>query len=108
MSDTFAEDEEDFDPEAAERSIREFIDSAESLPGRPVGELADLVEAVMADAWERIQAIMSGEPHNKVLAAQLLLSQRGREQAPGHPEQWRVFAASTVLSGMIAVPPASG
>jgi hypothetical protein len=106
MSDTSAEDEE-FDAEAAERAIREFIDSAESLPGPAVAELADLVEQVMADAWERIEGIMSGRPHNKVLAAQLLLSQRAREQAPDDPGQWRLYAASTLLSGMIAAPPAA-
>ena len=98
-------DEDDFDPEAAERAIREFIDSAESLPGPAVGELADLVEGVMLEAWERIRELMSGTPHNKVLATQLLLSQRAREQAPDDPEQWRLHAASTLLSGMIVVPP---
>jgi hypothetical protein len=99
-------DDDDFDPEAAERAIREFIDSAESLPGPAVGELADLVEGVMLQAWERIREHMSGKPHNKVLATQLLLSRRAREQAPDDPEQWRRYAASTLLSGMIAVPPA--
>ncbi|MEW6476253.1 MAG: hypothetical protein AB1679_28675 [Actinomycetota bacterium] len=107
MSDAFAEDEGDFDPEAAERAITEFIDSAEALAGLPVAELVDLVEAVMADAWERIEGVMSGQPHNKVLAAQLLLSQRARARAPGDPEQWRLYAASTLLSGMIAIPPAA-
>lgn len=109
MSDeTFAEDE-DFDPEAAERAISEFIDSAESLPGPTVVELAGLVEEVMADAWARIRGIMSGRPHNKVLAAQLLLSQRAREhQAPDDSEQWRLYAASTLLSGMIVAPPVAG
>ena len=52
--------DDDFDPEAAERAIREFIDSAESLPGPAVGELADLVEGVMLETWKRIQELMSG------------------------------------------------
>jgi hypothetical protein len=107
MSETFEEDEE-FDPEAAERSIREFIDSAESLPGRPVAELTDSVRDVVADAYRRIQEIMDGQPHNKVLAAQLLLSQRAREHpAADDPEQWRLYAASTLLNGLIIVPPAA-
>ena len=94
-----------FDPEAAERSISEFIDSAGSLPGPPVAELADLVAAAVREAWDRVEGIMSGERHNKVLAVQLLLSRQAREQAPDDPEQWRLFAASTLLSGMIAIPP---
>ena len=102
MSETFSEDdEEDLDPEAAERAIDEFIDSADSLPGLPVAELADLVSGVMADAWDRIQDIMREQPHNKVLATQLLLSQRGRDRTPDDMEQWRLFAASTLLSGMV-------
>ena len=106
MSETFDEDEE-FDPEAAERSIREFIDSAGSLPGLPVAELADSVGDIVADAYRRIQGIVDGQPHNKVLATQLLLSQRARQHpAPDDPEQWRLYAASTLLNGMIIVPPA--
>ena len=60
-----------FDPEAAERSISEFIDSAGSLPGPPVAELADLVAAAVREAWDRVEGIMSGQRHNKVLAVQL-------------------------------------
>jgi hypothetical protein len=53
-----------------------------------------------------IQELMSGQRHNKVLATQLLLGQRAREATPDDPEQWRLCAASTLLSGMITVPPA--
>lgn len=98
-------EDDDFDPEAAERAIREFIDSAESLPGPAVGELADLVEEIMLEAWERIQGLMSGQRHNKVLATQLLLGQRAREATADAPHQWRLHAASTLLSGLIVVPP---
>jgi hypothetical protein len=105
VSDPFDEDEEELDPEAAERAIREFIDSAESLPGSPVAELTDLVEDVMAEACGRIQRIMDGQPHNKVLATQLLLGQRARAQGPDDPAQWRLYAASTLLSELIVVPP---
>ena len=97
-------EDDGFDPEAAERAIREFIASAESLPGPAVGELADLVEGVMFEASERIQELMSGQRHNKVLATQLLLGQRAREATPDDPEQWRLHAASTLLSGLIVAP----
>ena len=66
-----------------------------------------MVAVVMREAWDRVEELTSGQRRNKVLAAQLLLSQRGRQQAPDDPEQWRLFAASTLLSGMIAVPPAA-
>ena len=94
-----------FDPEAAERAISEFIDAAEALPGPAVGELAEMVAGVMREAWDRVEGLVSGQRHNKVLAVQLLLSRQAREQRPDDREQWRLFAASTLLSGMIAIPP---
>jgi hypothetical protein len=42
----------------------------------PVAELAEQVGAFMRAASRDLQAIMDGKPHNKVLATQLLLSQR--------------------------------
>jgi hypothetical protein len=69
-------DEEELDPEEAERRITQFITSAEELPGPPVAELAEQVGAFMRAASRDLQAIMDGKPHNKVLATQLLLSQR--------------------------------
>ena len=74
MSDAFG-DEEDFDPEAAEQAISEFVDSTESIPGLAVGELAEVVLGVVLEAWERIQGLMSGQAHTKVLATQLLIGQ---------------------------------
>ena len=53
----------------------------------------------MREAWYRVEGVMSRQRHNKVLAVQLLLSRPAREQAPEDPEQWRLFAASTLLSG---------
>jgi hypothetical protein len=100
-----ADDDDDFDPEAAERAISEFIDAAESLPGPAVGDLAGMVADVMREAWDRVEGLMSGQRHNKVLAVQLLLSRQARQTTPDDPEQWRLFSASTLLSGMIAVPP---
>ena len=99
-------DEDEFDPEAAERAIAEFIETAELLPGPSVGELADVVGGMLREAWDRIEELMSGQRHNKVLATQLLLSQRARQQRADDPDQWRLYAASTLLSGMIVVPPA--
>jgi hypothetical protein len=43
---------------------------------------------------------MDGVPHNKVLATQLALSQRAREE-PTAPPDWALHAASTLLSGLV-------
>ena len=100
-------DDEDFDPEEGERCITEFITSADELPGPPVAELVDQVAGLMRAAWTEVEAIVSASPHNKVLATQLHLSQQARGLQSDDPEQWRLFAASTLLSGMISKPPHS-
>jgi hypothetical protein len=100
-------DDEDFDPEEGERCITEFITSADELPGPPVAELVDQVAGLMRAAWTEVEAIVSASPHNKVLATQLRLSQQARGLQSDDPEQWRLFAASTLLSGMISKPPHS-
>ena len=69
-------DQEELDAEEAERRITQFITSAEELPGTPVEELAEQVAALMRTALRDLEMIMSETPHNKVLATQLLLSQR--------------------------------
>jgi len=94
-------DEEEFDPEEAERRITQFVTSADELPGPPVEELAGQVAALMRAAWTDLETIMEGKAHNKVLATQLLLSQRARGLQPDDPEQWRLFAASTLLSEIV-------
>ena len=47
------------------------------------------------------ETIMEGKPHNKVLAAQLLLGQRARGLQMGEPEQWHLSAATMLLSGIV-------
>jgi hypothetical protein len=97
-----SEDEgELLDPEEAERRITEFITSAEELPGPPVEELADSVAELMRATWSDVETIMSGKPHNKLLATQLFLGQRARGLQPENPEQWRLHAATSLLSGMV-------
>jgi hypothetical protein len=99
------DEEEDFDPEEGERRITGFIISAEELPGPPVAQLVEQVAELMRAAWSDIENILSASTHNKVLATQLSLSQQARGLQPDDPEQWRLFAASTLLSGMISAPP---
>jgi hypothetical protein len=94
-------EDEELDPEEAERRITEFITSAEELPGPPVEELADSVAELMRATWRDVETIVSGKPHNKLLAAQLLLGQRARGLQPENPEQWRLHAATSLLSGMV-------
>jgi hypothetical protein len=48
-----------------------------------------------------VEKIMDGKVHNKVLATQPLLSQRARGLQPDDPEQWPLYAAATLLSGMV-------
>jgi hypothetical protein len=66
-------DEEELDPEEAERRITQFVTSAEELPGPPVEELAEQVSVLMQAALRDLEELMEGKPHNKVLATQLLL-----------------------------------
>jgi hypothetical protein len=94
-------DEEELDPEEAERRITQFVTSADELPGPPVEEIAGRVAELMREAWSDVEQIMDGKPHNKVLATQLLLGQRARALQPDDPEQWRLYAASMLLGGMV-------
>ena len=94
-------DEEELDPEEAERRITQFVTFAEKLPGPPVEELAEQVSLLMRSALRDLETIMDGKPHNKVLATQLLLGQRARVLQMGDPEQWHLYAASTLLSGIV-------
>ena len=100
-SDEPPDDDEECDPEEAERRITEFITSAEELPGRTVAGLAEEVAKLMRAAWRDAETIMGENPHNKLLAAQLLLSQRALALHADNPERWRLQAASTLLSGMV-------
>ena len=84
-----------------ESRITEFIDSAADLDGPPTDEVADAVEAIVADAWRAIEARLDGIAHNKVLATQLLVGQRSRSAAPDDPDYWRRSAASTLLSWFV-------
>jgi hypothetical protein len=94
-------DEEELDPEEAERRITQFVTSADELPGPPVEELAERVTARMRAALRDFESIMDGMAHNKVLATQLLLGQRARGREPHDPKQWHLYAASTLLSGIV-------
>ena len=96
------EDDEDFDPEDAERRITEFVSSADELSGPTVEELAEHTAGLMRGTWDELESYMRGKPHNKVLATELQLSQRARSMQPDDPEQWRHYAATTLLSGMIS------
>ena len=94
-------DEEELDPEEAERRITQFVPSANDRPGPPVEELAQQVTDLMRTASRDVENIMGGKAHNKVLATQLLLSQRARTLQPDDPEQWRLYAAVTLLNDMV-------
>ncbi len=89
------------DPEEGERRITQFITSAEELPGPPVAELADRVAELMRATWRDVETLMSGNPHNKVLAVELFLSQRARGMQAEDPEQWRLHASTSLLSGIV-------
>jgi hypothetical protein len=94
-------EEEELDPEEAERRITQFVASADELPGPPVEELAEQVAELMRTAWSDLERSMDGKPHNKMLATQLLLGQRARALQSDDPEQWRLYAATMLLSGMV-------
>ena len=94
-------DEEELDPEEADWRITQFVISADELPGPPVDELAERVTALMRAASRDLEMIMDGIAHNKVLATQLLLGQRARGRQPHDPQQWHLYAASTLLSWIV-------
>ena len=100
-------EEEELDPEEAERRITQFVRSADELSGPPVEELAEQVSALMRAALRDLEKLMEEKPHNKVLATQLLLGQRARQLQPDDPEQWHLYAASTLLSGIVIRGPKS-
>jgi hypothetical protein len=100
--DVFSE-EEDFDPEQAERDIAAFIASAEALAGPPVAELAARVLDVVRVAWSDIEAVMADVAHNKLLATMLDVSRRARTLTPDDPAQWQASAASSILSGLVGL-----
>ena len=94
-------DEEELDPEEAERRITQFVISADELPGPPIEELAERVTTLMRAASRDLEMIMDGIAHNKVLATLLLLGQRARGGQPHDPQQWHLYAASTLLSEIV-------
>ena len=65
-----------------------------------MAELAARVAELMRAAWRNVETIVSGKSHNKVLAVELLLSQRARGLQPDDSEQWRLHAATSLLSGI--------
>jgi hypothetical protein len=101
MSEEPFDNEEEVDAEEAEQRITQFITSAEELPGPPVEELAEQVDALMRAALRDLEKLMEGKPHNKVLATQLLLGQRARALQQHDPEQWPLHAASSLLGGIV-------
>ena len=101
MSQEPFDEEEELDPEEAERRITQFVTSADELPGPPVEELAEQVAALMRTTLRDLETIMTETPHNKVLATQFLLSQRARGLQQHAPEQWLLHAATSLLSGIV-------
>ncbi len=96
-----SEDEDEaLDPDEAERRITEFVTNANDLPGPPVADLAEDVTKLMRAAWREVEAIMDAIPNNKVLAVELFLGQQARGLQPDNPEQWRLHAAVSLLSGI--------
>ena len=93
-------EDEALDPEEAERRTTEFVTDAEGLPGPPVAECAEDVAELMRATWRDVETIISECPNNKVLAVELFVGQRARGMQPDNPEQWRLHAATTLLSGI--------
>lgn len=97
------DDEDDFDPEQAERDIQAFIEAAEALDGPPVADLAAGVADVVADAWTAVERRMAEVGTNKLIATMLLVSRQARELDSDEPRQWQLHASSTLLSGLIGL-----
>ena len=108
MTDDVFDEDADYDPEEAERSIAEFIAKADELEGPSSATLASAALAEVTQAWERVDRLLADQPNNKVIATMLELSRQMRQGAwqPGEAEQWQLSAASTIVSGLIR--PGSG
>jgi hypothetical protein len=104
VSDAHLDDEDDFDPEEAERQIAEFIAAADGLDGPPTAQSADAVLAIVDEAWDRIGAALGGLATNQIIATMLELSRRHRSVEPNTREQWCLSAASTLAGGHIPTP----
>lgn len=92
-----ADDEDDLDPEEAERQIAEFVDKEPRS-----GDLARQAAAIVGEAQERITELLDGEATNTVIATMLELSRQMRAGSqPDSPEHWRLAAASTLVSGLL-------
>jgi hypothetical protein len=48
-----------------------------------------------------MDAHMADVGTNKLIATMLLVSRQGREEEDDQPRQWQLYAASTLLSGLI-------
>jgi hypothetical protein len=94
-------DEAALDPKEAERGITLFVTSADELPGPPVEKLAQDVAGLMQATRRDLETLMERIPHNKVLATQLFLNQQAHGLHDGDPEQWKLYAASTLLSELV-------
>ena len=101
MTDATFDEDEEFDPEEAERQIGEFITAADRLEGPSTAELAAGVERVLSGAWTQIEDLIGAQPNNKIVAIMLLLSRQARELTPEEPRQWQLYAGSSLVSAMI-------
>src|SRR5687767_2386832 len=95
------DDEEEFDPEEAERQIAEFITNADALEGPPVADLAAGVARVLDSTWSHIAEIIDPQTNNKIIATMLLLSSEARQLQPEDPRHWQLHAASSLVGAMI-------
>jgi hypothetical protein len=96
-----SDDEDDFDPEEAERQIAQFIADADDLGDPPASVTADAVLAIVVEAWEQVGGALGALPTNKVIATMLELGRRHRLAEPNTREQWCLSAASTLAGGWI-------
>ena len=95
------DEEEDFDPEEAERQIAEFIATADELEGPAIADLADAVARVLDGTWSAIEEIIGPQTNNKVIATMLLLSSQARQLQPEDARHWQLHAASSLVGAMI-------
>ena len=102
MTDESFDDEEEFDPEEAERSIAEFIEAADELGGVPIADLAAQVLAEVERAQDGMRVVFDGQSTNKIIATMLLLGRQHRDvMSEDTALAWRLSAASTLVSGFI-------
>lgn len=97
-----ASDDDEMTPEEVQAYLADFRAKVDEDPGPiPVDEVADRATAILADAQERIDAMLAEVPNNTVIATMTELTNRAIAAEPGSTGQTVLSAASNLVASRI-------